>query len=230
MQGVNTFCSHCNCEQYVVKLIFSSNVMNISYLTKTANICTFHIFDSPWDFSIKDTSEELRLIVHMWIGLFYSRSTARFFHVDSNFTYPCSEENNLLETEMTSDPAQSELRTTSFAPFPNVTDSSLSQALDLSKKDISSLAQGVGILDLSLRNSNVDTDSSTSQVNRKKLPVSSKKKDASETVNTLMSLMGLHEASTFQVGYNVTITLKITYYLVYLMFLSCYSNGLSGVK
>uniref|UniRef100_A0A3Q1J401 Uncharacterized protein n=1 Tax=Anabas testudineus TaxID=64144 RepID=A0A3Q1J401_ANATE len=156
----------------------------------------------PWDFSIKDTSEELRLIVHMWIGLFYSRSTARFFHVDSNFTYPCSEENNLLETEMTSDPAH--------------------------KKDISSLAQGVGILDLSLRNSNVDTDSSTSQVNRKKLPVSSKKKDASETVNTLMSLMGLHEASTFQVGYNVTITLKITYYLVYLMFLSCYSNGLSG--
>uniref|UniRef100_A0A3P9BHF1 Uncharacterized LOC101480454 n=1 Tax=Maylandia zebra TaxID=106582 RepID=A0A3P9BHF1_9CICH len=50
----------------------------------------------PWDFSIQDTNEEVRLIVHMWIGLFYSRSTPRLFHVESNFAYSCSEENDSL--------------------------------------------------------------------------------------------------------------------------------------
>ncbi|XP_070763138.1 protein TASOR [Enoplosus armatus] len=48
----------------------------------------------PWDSSIQDTNEEVRLIVHMWIGLFYSRSTDRFFHVDSNCTDPFSSDPN----------------------------------------------------------------------------------------------------------------------------------------
>uniref|UniRef100_A0A8C9ZFP0 DUF3715 domain-containing protein n=1 Tax=Sander lucioperca TaxID=283035 RepID=A0A8C9ZFP0_SANLU len=87
----------------------------------------------PWDFSMQDTSEEVRLIVHMWIGLFYSRSTARFFHVDS---YPCSEESDSLEmpSGMVSTLAQSELKAYSFAPFLSVTDTSdpsISKALDL---------------------------------------------------------------------------------------------------
>lgn len=173
-------------------------------LTKSANICTFHIYDSPWDFSIQETSEEVRLIVHMWIGLFYSRSTARFFHIDSNFTYPCSEENETLEmfTGMTSAPAQLELKASSFAPFPNITDishSSMAKALDLSKKDTSVLDQGHVILDLSLRNSSGETVSSAPQVNRKKPSVSSEKKEASETLNTLKSFLGLQEASAFQV-------------------------------
>uniref|UniRef100_A0A8C6T247 DUF3715 domain-containing protein n=1 Tax=Neogobius melanostomus TaxID=47308 RepID=A0A8C6T247_9GOBI len=46
----------------------------------------------PWDYSIQDTTEEVQLIVHMWIGLFYSRSTARFFHLDPDMTLVFSED------------------------------------------------------------------------------------------------------------------------------------------
>ncbi|KAI4895838.1 hypothetical protein NFI96_016993 [Prochilodus magdalenae] len=37
-----------------------------------------------WDFSIEDTYEQVHLIFHMWIGLFYSKPTSRFFHFDHN--------------------------------------------------------------------------------------------------------------------------------------------------
>ncbi|XP_031420028.1 uncharacterized protein tasor2 isoform X3 [Clupea harengus] len=36
----------------------------------------------PWDFNIGDSPQEVHLIFHMWIGLFYSRSASRFFHID----------------------------------------------------------------------------------------------------------------------------------------------------
>ncbi|XP_062408109.1 protein TASOR-like, partial [Sardina pilchardus] len=42
----------------------------------------------PWDFKIKDSDEEIHLIFHMWIGLFYSKSAPRFFHLDSDFSPP----------------------------------------------------------------------------------------------------------------------------------------------
>ncbi|XP_037622706.1 uncharacterized protein tasor2 isoform X3 [Sebastes umbrosus] len=149
----------------------------------------------PWDFSMQDTSEEVRLIVHMWIGLFYSRSTARFFH-DS---YPCSEESDSLEmpSAMVPAPAQSDLKANSFAPFPSTTDTadpSISKALDLSKKDNSVLDQGSVVLDLSLRNSNAEIVTSDPQVNRKETSVSSDGKEASETLNTLKSSVELQEA------------------------------------
>ncbi|KAL2093530.1 hypothetical protein ACEWY4_010842 [Coilia grayii] len=38
----------------------------------------------PWNVNIVDSPEELHLIFHMWIGLFYTKSTSRFFHVDPN--------------------------------------------------------------------------------------------------------------------------------------------------
>ncbi|XP_075945458.1 uncharacterized protein tasor2 isoform X2 [Anarhichas minor] len=147
----------------------------------------------PWDFSLQDTNEEVRLIVHMWIGLFYSRSTDRFFHVDS---YPCSEESDSLEVSsgMVSAPAQSELKANSFAPFPSITDTLISKALDFSKKDDSMLDQGSGILDLSLRNSNSEIVSPDPQVNKKETSVSIDRKEASETLNTLESSVGPQEA------------------------------------
>ncbi|XP_072537564.1 uncharacterized protein tasor2 isoform X2 [Salminus brasiliensis] len=37
-----------------------------------------------WDFNIEDTFEQVHLIFHMWIGLFYSKPTSRFFHFDHN--------------------------------------------------------------------------------------------------------------------------------------------------
>lgn len=39
-------------------------------------------FPSNWNFSIEDNYEQVHLIFHMWIGLFYSKPTSRFFHFD----------------------------------------------------------------------------------------------------------------------------------------------------
>ncbi|XP_047452037.1 uncharacterized protein tasor2 isoform X2 [Mugil cephalus] len=165
----------------------------------------------PWDFSIQDTNEEVRLIIHMWIGLFYSRSTARFIHVDSNFTFTCSEENGSLEItrEMGSGQAKSELMTSYIASLPSVTETSdpfFPKALDLSKKDHTELDQESEILDFS-RKFNVKTATSNPEVNRqethvsseqKKTCVSSKQKEPSERLNGLMSPPELQEASTLQ--------------------------------
>ncbi|KAM8751226.1 uncharacterized protein tasor2 isoform 2-T2 [Acanthopagrus schlegelii] len=153
----------------------------------------------PWDLSIQDTNEEVRLIVHMWIGLFYSRSTARFFHFDSNCSTPCPEENDSLEVSsgMVSGPAQCEVKAKSLDPCPVATDSSetlISKALDLSKKDNALLDQGSVILDLSLRNSNVDTVTSNLQANKKKTSLSAEKKEAGATLNTLESSVGLQSS------------------------------------
>uniref|UniRef100_A0A3B3R064 Transcription activation suppressor family member 2 n=1 Tax=Paramormyrops kingsleyae TaxID=1676925 RepID=A0A3B3R064_9TELE len=38
----------------------------------------------PWDSSIEENIEQVHLILHMWIGLFYSKSTTRFFQTDSD--------------------------------------------------------------------------------------------------------------------------------------------------
>ncbi|XP_051238902.1 uncharacterized protein tasor2 isoform X2 [Dicentrarchus labrax] len=152
----------------------------------------------PWDYTIQDTNEEVRLIVHMWIGLFYSRSTARFFHVDSN----SSEGSDSLEKShgMMSAPAQTEFKADPFAPFPNVTDTTdtlISKALDLSKKNYSVLDQGTVILDLSLRNSSAEIVTSDPQVN-KKMTFVSEQKEAGDTLNSLKSSMEPQNASTFQ--------------------------------
>lgn len=45
-------------------------------------IFPFPLCNSPWNLSIVDSPEEVHLIFHMWIGLFYSRSPSRFFHFD----------------------------------------------------------------------------------------------------------------------------------------------------
>nr|XP_046251192.1 uncharacterized protein tasor2 isoform X2 [Scatophagus argus] len=154
----------------------------------------------PWDFSTRDTNEELQLIVHMWIGLFYSRSTARFFHFDSNCTNPCSEDSDSsgMASGVMTAPAQCELKANSFAPHLNETDTSetlTSKALDLSKKDNPVLDQGSVILDLSLKNTSVEIVPSDPQVKQKETSVSGEQKDAIETLNTLESSVGLQKCS-----------------------------------
>ncbi|XP_029909583.1 uncharacterized protein tasor2 isoform X2 [Myripristis murdjan] len=147
----------------------------------------------PWDLTIQDTNEEVRLIVHMWIGLFYSRSTARFFHIDPNFTCPYSEGSESLEVSsgIVSATPQSELKDSSSAPLPTTSsDSSISKALDLRKKDTPVLNQGAVILDLSLRNPSAETVSSDSQA------LSHKQTEATPTSEVLRSSPGLHEPST----------------------------------
>ncbi|XP_071374167.1 uro-adherence factor A [Centroberyx affinis] len=153
----------------------------------------------PWDFSIHDTSEEVRLIVHMWIGLFYSRSTARFFHIDTNFTCPYSEESDCLEMSsgIIPAPTQSEVEANSSAHLPTITsDTSISKVLDLSKKDAPVVNQGSAILDLTLRNPSEEIATSDPQVNRKEIALSREQTEATETSEAPKLSMGLHEAST----------------------------------
>ncbi|XP_060788342.1 uncharacterized protein tasor2 isoform X4 [Neoarius graeffei] len=42
--------------------------------------CVTRALHGKWDFSIEDSYEQVHLIFHMWIGLFYSKPTSRFFH------------------------------------------------------------------------------------------------------------------------------------------------------
>ncbi|XP_051508712.1 uncharacterized protein LOC127414603 [Myxocyprinus asiaticus] len=41
-----------------------------------------------WNFDIEDTFEEVHLIFHMWIGLYYSKSTSRLFDLDNSTALP----------------------------------------------------------------------------------------------------------------------------------------------
>ncbi|XP_061576989.1 uncharacterized protein LOC133443783 isoform X2 [Cololabis saira] len=122
----------------------------------------------PWDFSIQDTNEEVRLIFHMWIGLFYSRSTDRFFHMDSCLKYPYSEVDALKMAEgMVSGATGPEVEGGSTAcPLSSVdaSDPLASEPQDLSKKD-GAVTESV-VLDLSLRNSKARPDPSELQAYR----------------------------------------------------------------
>lgn len=158
-------------------------------------------FNRPWDFSIQDTSEEVQLIVHMWIGLFYSRSTARFFHVDSNITESSSLE---IPRGVVSNSANSDLKAKSFDSFQSgadTSDSLTSRALDLSKKDNAVLNQESVILDLSLRNSNAEDITSDPQVGKKETLVTSAQKKARERLNSLTLPKEGQAVNTFQVWF-----------------------------
>ncbi|XP_034032038.1 uncharacterized protein tasor2 isoform X2 [Thalassophryne amazonica] len=154
----------------------------------------------PWDFTIQDSREEVQLIVHMWIGLFYSRTTARFFQVDANFRYLCSEESESLDTisGIVPSPAVSDRKTTtSTTSLSIIQDSSFSKALDLSKKDALVLNEGSTILDLSLRNDNGYINTSTPQVDGKEPTLSSATPNASVGLNE-RSTSHLHQAKSHE--------------------------------
>lgn len=164
-----------------------------------ANFCAFHTFTRPWNFSIQDTHEEARLIFHMWIGLFYSRSTARFFHVDSCLTSSYSEESDSLKMAdgMVSGPTGIELKSSSSVHSIETSDPLASEALDLSKKE--KAVSESEVLDLSLRNAYANHDSSKPEVNKKVIFVSSAQTDPFEVLNGLKSTEELQDASILQV-------------------------------
>ncbi|XP_046889551.1 uncharacterized protein tasor2 isoform X3 [Hypomesus transpacificus] len=110
-----------------------------------------------WDFNIKDTNEQIQLIIHMWIGLFYSKSTSRFFHIDPSHAY-CVER-SCAETlhETVSDDVSSKIKTSSseLGVSSRTSDSDL---LDLSKgapKEPLQLNLEIKVLDLSTKNTEV---------------------------------------------------------------------------
>ncbi|KAK7891898.1 hypothetical protein WMY93_023861 [Mugilogobius chulae] len=88
----------------------------------------------PWDSSIHDTNEEVQLIVHMWIGLFYSRSTDRFFHLDPDITFPAPD-NSVLDGVDISNEKRPEQSSSNIvhSPVLNAADKPEGQALDLSQ-------------------------------------------------------------------------------------------------
>uniref|UniRef100_A0A4W5PBX3 Uncharacterized protein n=1 Tax=Hucho hucho TaxID=62062 RepID=A0A4W5PBX3_9TELE len=115
----------------------------------------------PWDFDIKDTKEQVQLIIHMWIGLFYSRSTARFCQPDSSLT--CLEKKDSIEVAHGMVPAQvpPETKTSSPAyialsrlPEPEVLDLS-----NMGKKEAQPLSLEAEVLDLSMKTTSTVLDS-----------------------------------------------------------------------
>lgn len=141
--------------------------------------------DSQWNFSVKDTSDEVRLIFHMWIALFYSRSVPRFIEFDSD---PSSLEKTPAGSVST--PPHPDLGVRSFAPDSNLKDTSddtMSRPLDLSTNGTPTWDQKSVILDLSKNNSPADISTSVSQVATK---------EACETPKTPLEF---HARTPFQV-------------------------------
>ncbi|XP_036375790.1 uncharacterized protein tasor2 isoform X2 [Megalops cyprinoides] len=153
----------------------------------------------PWDFRIEETIDQARLILHMWIGLFYSRSTTRFFQTDPNGPVlegpPPAErlqEESQVKTgaqgvtpdalpgsEIGRDPSEMQHHAPpAFTPPPE------SEALDLreeSKKKAEPLLPAPKVLDLSQKRSEVLDLSVTSKPVREACPSTSSHTDLAKT-------------------------------------------------
>lgn len=147
--------------------------------------------DSPWDFSVKDTSDEVRLIFHLWVALFYSRSMPRSFDFDPEAS--CME---TLTGSVSTLPLD-DLKASPFAPDLNVKDRSdalISTPFDHTTNDIPIWGQRSEVLDLSKKNSPSEIASSVSQV----IPV--------KTCETLNPPMEPHTKTPFQVCLRILIS------------------------
>uniref|UniRef100_A0A1A8JC77 Family with sequence similarity 208, member B n=1 Tax=Nothobranchius kuhntae TaxID=321403 RepID=A0A1A8JC77_NOTKU len=150
----------------------------------------------PCDFSSQDTSEEVRLIFHLWIGLFYSRSTSRFFQIDPSVTQHCFEEIKSLKksSELVSDWTEHSTNPSdAFSSVTSTPDPLASEALDLRKKEDTLLEPDSEILDLSLRSSSEESVSSGLQINRE---VSSAQSKDFEALTNLKSTEESKEEET----------------------------------
>ncbi|KAL1270236.1 hypothetical protein QQF64_032525 [Cirrhinus molitorella] len=52
-----------------------------------------------WNFNIEDTYEDVHLIFHMWIGLFYSKPTSRLFHLENCNALPKEKEVEMVHLD-----------------------------------------------------------------------------------------------------------------------------------
>lgn len=149
----------------------------------------------PWDFSICDTTEELQLIVHMWIGLFYSRSTARFFHLDPDMPLASSEDAVLdtVDTSVEKEYAQSVSETVLHYSLPNAEDKLEPKILDLSKPKSSVVDKEPVALNLSQRPSNAESENQNPEL---------KEKTEAQALNTL-NPQELQAALPFQCYWNL---------------------------
>ncbi|XP_055011431.1 uncharacterized protein LOC129409429 isoform X2 [Boleophthalmus pectinirostris] len=133
----------------------------------------------PWDSSIHDSNEEVQLIVHMWIGLFYSRSTARFFHFDPDITFPAPDG---VKGSKEKRPDQKASDTAVHGPLLNVADKPEAQVLDLSKSKNSVTGTEPVSLNSSLKLSSVEISNENPEAKTQELMV---KTQVPEELNTL---------------------------------------------
>nr|XP_029523228.1 uncharacterized protein LOC115133927 isoform X6 [Oncorhynchus nerka] len=123
----------------------------------------------PWDFDIKDTKEQVQLIIHMWIGLFYSRSTARFCQADSSLT--CLEKKDSIEVAHGMVPAQVPPGTKTSSPaYIALSRIPEPDVLDLSKmgqKKAQPLSLEAEVLDLSMKTTSTVLDSLDTESKRR---------------------------------------------------------------
>ncbi|MEQ2224317.1 hypothetical protein ILYODFUR_006230 [Ilyodon furcidens] len=152
----------------------------------------------PWNFTLQDTIEEVRLIFHMWIGLFYSRSTARFFQVDPTFMPLRLEESGSVEmaSGILPGPTRPEIASAlALSSQTETPDLVVSKTLDLRKKVNTVSVPESGILDLSVKSFNAKPVPSEQQLNKKATSVSS---EPLKTRSALKPAADLQEKETFQ--------------------------------
>ncbi|XP_022526319.2 uncharacterized protein tasor2 isoform X1 [Astyanax mexicanus] len=129
-----------------------------------------------WDFGIEDTFEQVHLIFHMWIGLFYSKRTSRFFHFDQN----CAplEKKDPPHVPNTISPIQA---------------ASKQPGVHLSSKEDKddSLRPAADILDLSVKTSGPSSNCTVTQGNSKERPATS-----SDTKTSLVNTTESKKPST----------------------------------
>ncbi|RVE71627.1 hypothetical protein OJAV_G00053720 [Oryzias javanicus] len=155
----------------------------------------------PWNSPFQDTSEEVRLIFHMWIGLFYSRTTARFFNLDSQFMLSCLESYSLKVANEISAPVNPESIITSSSSFVNqhTSHSMELKALNLSKNENAILKPEAEILDLSVRSSNPKYGFLKPQVQRNVNSFSNEKTGSSSKFRRSKSSVKLQKSNISQV-------------------------------
>ncbi|MEQ2303478.1 hypothetical protein AMECASPLE_017393 [Ameca splendens] len=149
----------------------------------------------PWNFTLQDTIEEVRLIFHMWIGLFYSRSTARFFQVDPTFMPLRLEESGSVEMASGILPWPEIASAVALSSQTETPDPVVSKTLDLRKKVNTVSVPESGILDLSVKSFNAKPVPSEQQLNKKATYVSS---EPLKTRSALKPAADLQEKETFQ--------------------------------
>ncbi|KAI7797992.1 putative protein FAM208B [Triplophysa rosa] len=92
-----------------------------------------------WNFDIEGTPEEVHLIFHMWIGLFYSKSASRLFHLENSAALSKEKDNVDGKDKQDVDLMQTPV-------------SSLNVNLNLEEDSPKALHLHSGILDLSVKN------------------------------------------------------------------------------
>uniref|UniRef100_A0A3P8ZRQ2 DUF3715 domain-containing protein n=1 Tax=Esox lucius TaxID=8010 RepID=A0A3P8ZRQ2_ESOLU len=114
----------------------------------------------PWDFEIDDTNEQVQLIIHMWIGLFYSRSTARFFQADPSLS--CLEEKDCTEVFHGMMPSQVPSETKASSPayiaLSNIPEPHVLDLSNVANKEAQPLSLEPKVLDLSMKTTSAVVD------------------------------------------------------------------------